>query len=299
MVSPFASLCAPAKLNLSLHVIGRRDDGYHLLDSLVVFLDLADRIDLYEAAEDALEDELKVTGPFATRLGGRMEDNLLMRAVALLRQAGAAIPPLRVVLEKHVPVQAGLGGGSSDAASMLRGLMQHYGFHLIPDDVRALCLRLGADVPVCLEAKPSLMQGIGEMVLNVPMPEQALWVVLVNPGMALSTPLVFKRMHLPEGLRPSIGPLPTEERQWKPWLGWLGRARNDLQAPAMELAPVIGEFIRAMWAVPGCQLARMSGSGATCFGLFLEEGQAKVAAGMLKGQWPEAWIAVKRLACAK
>ncbi|MBI1276078.1 4-(cytidine 5'-diphospho)-2-C-methyl-D-erythritol kinase [bacterium] len=286
------SLAAPAKLNLSLHVIGRRDDGYHLLDSVVTFLELHDRMDVHASDKDGLT----LQGRFANALSEtRMEDNLVMRAIRLLRDIGADIPPLHVVLTKEIPSQAGLGGGSSDAAAMLRGLMAHFGCHLVPDDARMLSLRLGADVPVCMEARPSLMQGIGEMVLPVTMPSTPLWVVLAHPGVMLSTPAVFARMRLPQQLPPSIGAAPFEAPSWDEWFAWLAQARNDLEQPAAELAPVMCDLLQAMKGTDGCRLARMTGSGSCCFALFETEELAESAFRTLQAAFPDAWVCPTRV----
>lgn len=290
--APLFRLAAPAKLNLSLHVVGRRDDGYHLLDSAVAFLALHDSIEVFAADRDSLS----LQGRFADALSGhRMEDNLAMRAIHLLRETGAEIPPLHVALTKDIPAQAGLGGGSSDAAAMLKGLMAHFGCHLVPDDARMLSLQLGADVPVCMEARPCLMQGIGEMVLPIPIPATPIWVVLAHPGVMLSTPEVFKRLRLPERLPPSIGPAPFEAPAWGEWLAWLAKARNDLEPPATELAPVIGDILQSMKGIDGCRLARMTGSGSCCFALFEGEERAHDAAAALQEGFPDAWTCITTL----
>ncbi|WP_371060622.1 4-(cytidine 5'-diphospho)-2-C-methyl-D-erythritol kinase [Rhodosalinus sp. 5P4] len=260
---------APAKINLALHVTGRRADGYHLLDSLVVFADLGDTL---RAAPGATT-SLRVTGPMARGVPDGPE-NLVLRAAALIG-VGAELE-----LEKHLPAAAGIGGGSSDAAATLRALSRLSGC-AVPGDAATL----GADVPVCLAARPARMRGIGETVEPVAaLP--ALAAVLVNPGVSLSTPEVFARLAQREN-----PPLPTPLPRWADaaaLVRWLSAQRNDLEAPARALAPVVGEVLAALSASPGCALARMSGSGATCFGLFPDrEGAETAAAALARPGW---WV---------
>lgn len=236
---------APAKLNLALHVTGRRVDGYHLLDSLVCFTSLGDELRLSPGPLS-----LGIDGPFGDGLAAG-DDNLCLRAARL---AGADIG---IRLTKNLPVASGIGGGSADAAAVLRGL-QRLG-HALPADIQ----QLGADVPVCLASVPARMQGIGERI--VPLPAlPPLHLVLVNPGVALSTPQVFAALEQRENpALPEIPDFATAEAL----IRWLRGTRNDLEAPARHLAPVIGEVLAALNAM-GAGFARMSGSGATCFGIF-------------------------------
>lgn len=270
-------LFAPAKVNLTLHVTGQRKDGYHLLDSLVAFADVGDRITVMPASNTTLE----VTGP---RAEGVPTDgsNLVLRAAALFDH------PVRVLLSKHLPAAAGIGGGSSDAAATVLALAELTGTTRLPEGVADL----GADLRVCLMRQAARMQGIGEQV--TPCPDlPPLFAVLANPGVALPTPDVFKGLasktnapmpkRLPKGMKP------------KPFIDWLKSQRNDLEAPAIKLAPVIGTVLEALTALPGAELARMSGSGATCFALFETEEQAATAAGRLADQHPEWWIKAARL----
>ena len=263
---------APAKINLALHVTGQRADGYHLLDSIVVFAGVGDWV----AAAPADRLSLTVTGPQRAGLSG--DDNLVLRAARCLGVAAA------LVLEKHLPIASGIGGGSADAAATLRVLAAMSGVAL-PD--AAAVLALGADVPACLAGRPVRMQGVGEVLTPLPaLPE--CYVVLVNPGVAVATPEVFKAM--PRKDNPAIGVVP----EWDSAVAladWLKRQRNDLEVAAIGLAPVIAEVKAALAARPGCLLARMSGSGATCFGLFANEELAKAAAGVLRVQAPAWWVA--------
>jgi 4-diphosphocytidyl-2-C-methyl-D-erythritol kinase len=258
---------APAKVNLALHVLGRRADGYHLLDSLVVFAGVGDRL----AAEPEAALTLDLRGPFGAALAGEA-DNLVSRAARALAEANGIATGARLVLEKHLPVASGIGGGSADAAAALRVLARLWGCAPASPD---LALKLGADVPVCLAGRPARMGGVGEALAPAPaLPPCGL--ALVNPGVAVSTPAVFRaraggfsaRLDLPPGGWGDAATLAADLRRWG----------NDLQAPAVGLAPVIGEVIAALAATPGCLLARMSGSGATCFGLFATPAEAEAAA---------------------
>lgn len=255
-----ATELAPAKVNLHLHVVGRRPDGYHLLDSLVAFADAADRLSI----EPSETFSLRVTGPFATGLMAE-PDNLVLRAGRALAEAMGVTPKGALTLDKRLPVASGIGGGSSDAAAALRLLARVWEVQPKPDVISAICQRLGADVPVCLYRQAARMGGIGEIIDPVPaLPPAGL--VLVNPGVAVATPAVFKAR---TGAFSVAADLPDT--------GWadagamaatLRRLSNDLQAPAIGLVPVIGDVLARLQATPGCLLARMSGSGATCFGLF-------------------------------
>ena len=246
---------APAKINLSLHVTGRRDDGYHLLDSLVVFADIGDRLWLSNADEMSLS----VVGAFAE---GVPEDgrNLVWQAA---ERAGRV---LSIRLEKNLPHGAGIGGGSSDAAAVLRwaGAGEH-------------ALSLGADVPVCLSQAPQRMRGIGEQLGPVPVPECHL--VLVNPGVHVPTPAVFRALER----RDNAGMTPMADD----FVGWLGDQRNDLQKAAISVAPVIAE---ALAALDDALVARMSGSGATCFGLYPDANTAKASAERIAAARPCWWV---------
>lgn len=269
---------APAKVNLHLHVVGRRDDGYHLLDSLVVFAGVGDRLTVSPA--DGLS--LSVTGPFAEGLAGEA-DNLVLRAAhALAEQAG--VPAVgKLVLEKNLPVASGIGGGSADAAAALRLLCRFWG--LKPNASGGVASGLGADVPVCLTGRPALMSGIGDVLAPAP-PLPDVGMVLVNPGVAVSTPAVFRGRTGPFSGFAALGK--DGWREAGDFVAALGNTRNDLEAPARQLAPAIGEVLASVAAAPGCMLVRMSGSGATCFGLFSSPAAARAAAGTIRrGGW---WV---------
>lgn len=265
---------APAKVNLTLHVTGRRADGYHLLDSLVVFAGVGDRV----SAELADAASLTVTGPMAAGLSGE-GDNLVLRAARLIGV------PARIGLEKVLPVSSGIGGGSADAAATLRLLARLSG-RALPGAAEVLAL--GADVPVCLAGRAVRMTGIGEGLAAVPALPQA-WLVLVNPMVAVSTPAVFKAL-----ARADNAPMPREVPKLRgaaELAAFLTMQRNDLEAPAMAVQPVIGRVKAALSAQAGCMLARMSGSGATCFGLFADPLAASAAARAIRAAEPGWWVA--------
>ncbi len=280
---------APAKINLALHITRRREDGYHDLESLIVFADVADELEAVPAPGDSLT----ITGPFARGLS-RGETNLVLRAVAAFRARwpGAVDTGLALTLHKSLPVAAGIGGGSADAAAALR-LMAGLSRQPIPiAELSALAAQLGADVPACLLSRPLVARGIGEIL--APLPEFPLChIVLVNPMVPLATADVFRRLRAHDNYPLPTLPSPlTRPAQ----LGiWLAETRNDLEPPAIKLVPLIGDLVQRLRAAPGCILARMSGSGATVFGLFGSSTQAHQAASDLRQASPDHWVAAAPL----
>ncbi len=266
---------APAKVNLFLHVTGRRADGYHLLDSLAVFPAIGDQV----TAAPAAEFTLTVSGPFAAALSGE-GDNLVLRAARALAEAAGVPPHAALHLEKHLPVASGIGGGSADAAAALRELARLWG---ITPDLPAIAARLGADVPVCIASTPARMGGIGEILTPAPALPNA-GIVLVNPGVAVATPAVF-RARAP-GFSPAAN-LPTKWASTAAMAADLRRLNNDLQDAALKLCPPIGQVLAALDQLSGARLTRMSGSGATCFALFDTPAAAAAAASNLRrpGWW--------------
>jgi 4-diphosphocytidyl-2-C-methyl-D-erythritol kinase len=264
---------ASAKVNLYLHVTGRRADGYHLLDSLAVFPDVGDVLRVMPCEGLSLE----LTGPFGTALRAE-PDNLVLRAARALAQAGGIAPHGRITLEKNLPLASGIGGGSADAAAALRLLSRHWNIRLPPAELARIAVALGADVPVCLASVPAGMRGVGEQLTAAPaLP--ALGMVLLNPGVAVATPAVFKARR--DSSQGGFTPEATWPAGWgdaAALIRFLATTRNDLEAPAVSLAPAIATALAALWAEPGCLLARMSGSGATCFGLFANAAAAHSAA---------------------
>ncbi len=271
---------APAKVNLTLRVIRRRADGYHELESLMAFADLADTLTFEPGATFALE----LRGPFAQTCGPAA-DNLVLKAASVLGGKVASLKAGRFILEKNIPVAAGLGGGSSDAAAALRLLAR--ASNLAADDARlfAAARELGADVPVCLDPKARIMRGLGE-ILSGAVDLHKFATVLVNPGMALATKDVFAAFK-----STSVGgALPDIPRAPEALLALLADHANDLQPAAISLKPVIAEVLGALHAMAGCRLARMSGSGATCFGLFGSAAEAEAAAKSLRAKHKEWWV---------
>lgn len=286
---------APAKVNLSLHVTGRRPDGYHALDSLVVFCGVGDH--LTARPDETLS--LAVDGPFAHALDGDTGDtgaggdgdNLVLRAARRLAERTGVSKGARLTLSKHLPVAAGIGGGSADAAAALQLLCDLWDVALPPADLEALALDLGADVPVCLRGRPTWVSGVGEVLRPAPALPEA-WLVLVNPGRPLSTPAVFKARR-----GPFSEPVAPDSRLAEPVADApalaqaLDQRANDLTAAAMTLCPAIGPMLEALTGRDGCLLARMSGSGPTCFGLFEHGHDAQAAARQISQNHPGWWSA--------
>lgn len=278
------AVLAPAKLNLALHVTGRRPDGYHLLDSLVAFTRFGDRVTIAPSDEDRFE----ITGPYAEGLP--VDDgNLVVRALKAMRAEFGRPDPVHITLEKNLPVASGVGGGSSDAAAVLRGLARLW--DLTPDESRLarIGLGLGADVPMCLAARPLLARGIGEEITPVD-GFPSLGIVLANPGVALSTAAVFGAL-VSRNSEP-LPPLPGQ-LDFHTLCNWLETTRNDLEAPAHSLEPAIGETLAALRKA-GAHFVRMSGSGATCFGLFESGNLAKRAASEIRKRRPGWFVAATR-----
>ena len=280
-----------AKVNLTLRVVGRRVDGYHDLESVVAFADCADRLNLTPGSKL----DLQTTGPLA-RDCGEAADNLVFKAAQLL---GERVPDLRLgafTLDKMLPVAAGIGGGAADAAAALRLLAQANG--LAFDDPRLIeaAQLTGADVPVCLASRACVMTGVGETLLPLTLPK--LPCVMVNPGIALATKDVFAALGLRHGeLRIGATDVmrapawPEEEgSSVEDWVEALSSGANDLEAPATRIQPVIGEVLSALNASNGAWLARMSGSGATCFAIYENTAEAQRAAQKIKLDHPGWWV---------
>ena len=280
VVEAFLVDAAPAKINLTLRVLGRRGDGYHELESLVAFADLSDTLTLHPGGDGALD----ISGPFAAACGPA-EGNLVLKALAALRARIAGLKAGRFVLEKNMPVAAGIGGGSADAAAALRLLARANGLPLGDARLAAAALAIGADVPVCLESHARIMRGVGEE-LSAPLDLPKLPALLVNPGVPLATRDVFARLAGKLG-KASSGEVP---RDAAPLLEWLQANGNDLTAPAIACVPVIAEVLSALSALPGARLARMSGSGPTCFALFPTPADAAAAGRALQAGHKDWWI---------
>jgi 4-diphosphocytidyl-2-C-methyl-D-erythritol kinase len=272
---------ACAKINLTLRVLGRREDGYHELESLVAFADLADKLDLELGDVESLD----ISGPFAAACA-MGADNLVLKAAAALHRRVGALKSGRFLLDKRLPVTAGIGGGSTDAAAALRLLARAN--ELALDDPRLMpaALAVGADVPVCLDPRARIMRGVGDL-LSAPIAVPSLPALLVNPGVPLSTRDVFAAFAGSEGSKTSMGTVPREREAA---IDFLARHSNDLTQAAIACAPVITEVLMTLRALPGMRLARMSGSGPTCFALFRSPGEAAAAAQSLAAKRRDWWV---------
>ena len=287
---PVLSDDARAKVNLTLRVNGRRTDGYHDLESVVAFADCADRLTLTPGPDL----ELKMLGPLAEACGDT-SDNLVLKAARLL---GERVPDMKAgsfTLDKALPVAAGIGGGSADAAAALRLLAQLNGLDL--DDARIIEVAklTGADVPVCVNSRGCVMTGVGEALQPLVLPKMPC--VMVNPGVPVATSAVFKALGLRNGellvgvtdvLLPARWP--DGQASLEDWVEALAASSNDLEAPALRVEPVIGEVIAALNATNGAWLARMSGSGATCFAIYENTAEAGRAAEKLRREHPGWWV---------
>lgn len=278
---------APAKVNLCLHVLGRREDGYHHLSSLAVFTAFGDELEFTPA--HALS--LKISGPFADALKGEpLEKNLIWRAAESLAQ-GAGLPAhAAITLKKNIPVGAGLGGGSSDAAATLAALSHLWGCSLPQPQLQQLALSLGSDVPACIKARPVWIRGVGDVLTPASWPGG--WLLLANPRVSLSTPEVYGALRPPYSPQPPV--LPHGATLWQA-SAWAQARHNALEAPALVMQPAIRELLSFISRQPGCMISRMSGSGATCFGLFDNQAAAKNAADALSASHPQWWSAVTRI----
>lgn len=276
-------LDAPAKVNLTLHITGQRDDGYYLVDSLVVFGGASDRL-VFEPSSHL---HLSVKGPFADGL--RQEpDNLIVRAARLLAKELNVPAQAALTLEKQLPISSGIAGGSSDAAAALLGLLRLWERTIKDEKLRAIALRLGADVPMCLEGSCLRAEGIGDQMQRGPIMPRDLGLVLINPRVPISTSDIFKRLKNKQNA--PMGPVPSAFLSAKALADWLSDQRNDLEMPAMEQIPIIETVLQALNDDGDCLFARMAGSGATCFGLFASAKHAEYAARRLSFTHPNWWV---------
>jgi len=282
---------APAKINLTLQVAGRRQDGWHRLESLVAFTAGGDAL----ALAPGRRLELAVSGAFATA-SGPVADNLVLRAARELAQRKPGLRVGAFHLRKGLPAAAGIGGGSSDAAAALRLLARHNGLDLADPDLLAAASAVGADVPVCLRPRARMMRGRGEE-LGPDIRLPPLFAVLVNPGVELGTRDVFARLNLAPGEDYAFSPHPEIPGSpgFDALTGLLRKTRNDLEDPASVLEPVVGDVLAVLGAARGCRLARMSGSGPTCFGLFADRALAQRAARSIRNARPGWWVRARIL----
>lgn len=273
---------APAKVNLNLHVTGRRADGYHTLASVIAFADVRDTVQVGPA--DRLS--LVMDGPFVIELEHEAA-NLVLDAARALAAATGVAPNARIGLTKNLPVAGGLGGGSADAAAALDALCELWDVRPGDAELDRIALSLGADVPVCRHGRSATVRGIGETIAPAPELPPA-WLVLVNPGMSVSTGAVFRARTGADSAPPPEpeGPLTDAVALAR----WLRGSRNDLEAPARSVAPVIDDCLGALGETDGCHLARMSGSGPTCFGVYADRATAETAAAAIRGAHPVWWV---------
>ena len=284
---------APAKVNLTLHVLGRREDGYHLLESLIAFADVGDVVTATKSGHFSI----RVDGPFSDDLPPA-GDNIVIAAAEALAHGASDIPPgAEITLTKNLPVASGIGGGSANAAACIRALLRLNDASMSDTALNQIAVGLGADVPVCLHSKVSLVSGIGQVVEPAPaLPE--VYVVLVNPRVAVPTGPVFQALGLLQGVvasEPAPPPTRTDFRSAETLADYLRECRNDLEPPAAAQVREIGDVEDALFAASGCLMARMSGSGATCFGLFADGAEAKAASDAIGRNHPGWWVTAGRL----
>ncbi len=283
---------APAKINLTLHVKGRREDGFHLIESFVAFADVGDEITV--KSHDSFD--VNVSGPFAAALQHEENNIALEAARAFLNGFRDCLPGVHVDLVKNLPIAAGMGGGSSDAAAVIRALAYLVNIKVSRIAAGQLAIGLGADVTVCLDPQASFMGGVGNIVTTLPaLPE--VHAILVNPNIKMLTGAVFAALAVPGAIR-------RDELSLKPehafsdaadLADFVGSCRNDLEAPAIRMCSEIADVQEVLRARDGCLLARMTGSGATCFGLFKDREQAQRGAEFISNKVPEWWVKPCRL----
>lgn len=282
------TIFAPAKINLYLHVTGRLDNGYHTLDSLIAFADIGDSVSI----EPAQDFEFNITGPYAASFSAKERDaspnssNIAVQAAWMMARAAQKNLNLKITLTKNMPLAGGIGGGSSDAAAVAWGLAEWWnipkGSHYLP----GIMARLGADVPVCFGCQPARVRGIGDVMDPAP-PMDEVPVVLVNPGRACPTPEVFK---LFSGDFREPKAIPANLTHFEDFIDFLKKRGNDLEGAAAEIVPEINTVLECLAEQKGCALARMSGSGATCFGIFDNERAAHKAAKHIAARYKAWWV---------
>ncbi len=283
---------APAKINLTLHVTGRREDGFHLIESLVAFADIGDEITV--RSHDGFD--INVSGPFADLLQNEENNIALEAAIAFVNGFRDCLPGVHVDLVKNLPIAAGMGGGSSDAAAVIRALAYLVKINVSRTAAGQLAIGLGADVTVCLDAQASFMSGVGNIVTILPaLPE--IHAILVNPNIKMLTGAVFAALAVPGAIRRDEGGHKPEHAfsDAQDLSEFVASCRNDLEAPALRMCPEISDVRKALLAQEGCLLARMTGSGATCFGLFADRTQAQRGAENISELSPDWWVKPCRL----
>ena len=279
--SQHISCFAPAKINLYLHVTGKRDDGFHLIESLVAFADCGDNISVTPS------DKLKLTikGPFSGDLEAS-HDNLVIKAAILLANFAGIKAKADIILTKELPVASGIGGGSADAAATLHALTKLWNISISSNDLHLIGKNLGSDVPVCLKSATSIITGVGENIIPMTkFPE--LWAILVNPKISVSTAEVFANYHNEFSTPQTYTANPQNPQEVA---NFLSGYRNDLTSAALQVAPIIGDVLRAVETTENQLLTRISGSGATCFALFKTKSAAITAMEFLRTKYPMWWV---------
>lgn len=273
---------APAKINLALHIVGQKQDGYHLLESLVCFANFGDTIS-YMPKKEQRNFTLKIDGPFADTL--TVDDNLVLKAAHLFADQNKGALGGEITLTKNLPIASGLGGGSADAAATLNAMAQFAG-NINTEQLLEIAVELGADVPMCLHTQPLIARGIGEKISFIEtFPE--LHMLLVNPNIAVSTPKIFK--YLTNKKNTPLATLPKNNE----WFDWINTQRNDLEPPAVKAEPVIGDVLLAI-EKSGAQISRMSGSGATCFGIYSSHEACQQAQNQISKRYPKWWCVASK-----
>ncbi len=283
---------ARAKLNLTLHVTGRREDGYHLLNSLMVLTDIEDVIEIQPSPVL----KFHMAGQTSAALAHEENDNIVLKTTRMVAEAAGVSPDIAINLEKNIPVGAGLGGGSADAGAMLRLLKTYWKPDIPESKWYEIALSLGADVPFCYHNQAALIEGIGEKITSVP-EINAVWAVLINPCKPLSTQQVFVR-----GIEKFTSPNTIPPLNWQntaEFIAYLNATRNDLEAPAIALMPEISTILGELKQQDKILLGRMSGSGATCYGLFNDLEAAKEAEKKIKAANSDWWVKLTALRSRK
>jgi len=280
------SSLAPAKINLFLHITGKRDDNYHLINSIFSFSDFGDIIKL----SDAEKDILNISGRFANQISDvqDLNDNLVFKVVNLIRNKFNVDKYVRIDLEKNIPVGAGIGGGSSDAAATGKLLVDLWSLSLSDSELCTLLLPIGADIPSCINRKLSFISGIGEEIIDLEI-DRKMPILLVNPMIHVNTADIFRMGINKYSKTIEAENIPSIEQDL---ISWLGNKNNDLEKNAINLFPEIGELINKISITENCRLARMSGSGSTCFGIYNNIKEAKNAANIIRNLYPDYWIKV-------
>ena len=275
---------ARPKVNLTLEVTGRREDGYHLLQSLVVFPEGGDQLEI-SASDDLI---LRVDGPFG---GGVPADvnNLVLKVAMYLRDKYNVPEGAALKLKKNLPIASGIGGGSADAAAALRGLNRFWNLGLSDRELEKIGLQFGADIPVCVRSLACFMEGIGDQ-LSLPVQVPGMTILLINPGVSVSTPSIFSELNYPMGSQKGGAELPENFSNIREFLGYASGHCNDLQPPAIFLVPEIADVLDSFSEIETCLFYRMSGSGATCFGLFRCLEEASAAAATISSKHPDWWV---------